>query len=131
MVLGATNRPMDIDPAILRRMPKRFAVGLPNAEQRYRILSLVCFRSKFIPPVEINLQNLQMLKDTKLDPSLTLEVLAAKTTGCSGSDLRELCRSAAMVPVRECMREMAHDEEAIKRVGEEVPQVVSCSALFI
>ncbi|KAF8123256.1 P-loop containing nucleoside triphosphate hydrolase protein [Boletus edulis] len=100
MVLGATNRPMDIDPAILRRMPKRFPVALPNAEQRFKILSL-------------------MLKDTKLDPSLTLEVLAAKTTGFSGSDLRELCRSAAMVPVRECMREMAHDEEAIKRVGQE------------
>ncbi|KAI9566236.1 ATPase [Boletus coccyginus] len=100
MVLGATNRPMDIDPAILRRMPKRFAVALPDAEQRFKILSL-------------------MLKDTKLDPSLTLEVLAAMTTGFSGSDLRELCRSAAMVPVRECMREMAHDEEAIKRVGQE------------
>ncbi|KAG9308409.1 ATPase [Chiua virens] len=100
MVLGATNRPMDIDPAILRRMPKRFAVGLPSAEQRFKILTL-------------------MLKDTKLDPSLTLDVLAAKTTGFSGSDLRELCRSAAMVPVRECMREMAHDEETIKRIEEE------------
>jgi SpoVK/Ycf46/Vps4 family AAA+-type ATPase len=100
MVLGATNRPMDIDPAILRRMPKRFSVALPNAEQRFKILSL-------------------MLKDTKLDPSLTTEVLAVKTTDFSGSDLRELCRNAAMVPVRECMREMAHDEEAIKRVGQE------------
>jgi len=100
MVLGATNRPMDIDPAILRRMPKRFPVALPNAEQRFKILSL-------------------MLGDTELDSSLTLEVLAAKTTGFSGSDLRELCRSAAMVPVRECMREMSHDEEAIKRVGQE------------
>lgn len=41
LVLGATNRPLDIDPAILRRMPKRFAVGLPDAEQRKRILRLV------------------------------------------------------------------------------------------
>lgn len=72
-----------------------------------------------------------MLNDTKLDPSLTLEVLAAKTTGFSGSDLRELCRSAAMVPVRECMREMGHDEEAIKRVGQEVRLVVCCSTSLI
>lgn len=72
-----------------------------------------------------------MLKDTKLDPSLTLDVLAAKTTGLSGSDLRELCRSAAMVPVRECMREMAHDEEAIKKVGEEVSSVDRCSMSLI
>lgn len=41
LVLGATNRPLDIDPAILRRMPKRFAVGLPDTDQRRRILELV------------------------------------------------------------------------------------------
>ena len=41
MVLGATNRPNDIDSAILRRMPKRFSVGLPDVDQRQKILSLV------------------------------------------------------------------------------------------
>lgn len=41
MVLGATNRPNDIDAAILRRMPKRFAIRLPDVSQRKRILSLV------------------------------------------------------------------------------------------
>ncbi len=41
LVLGATNRPNDIDSAILRRMPKRFSVGLPDVEQRQKILTLV------------------------------------------------------------------------------------------
>ena len=41
MVLGATNRPNDIDSAILRRMPKKFAVLLPDTSQRKRILTLV------------------------------------------------------------------------------------------
>jgi len=41
LVLGATNRPNDIDSAILRRMPKRFAVGLPDVKQRTKILNLV------------------------------------------------------------------------------------------
>ena len=41
LVLGATNRPNDIDSAILRRMPKRFSVGLPDVDQREKILALV------------------------------------------------------------------------------------------
>ena len=40
MVLGATNRPNDIDSAILRRMPKRFAVPLPDVSQRRNILEI-------------------------------------------------------------------------------------------
>ncbi|KAL7423000.1 mitochondrial dynamin GTPase Msp1 [Cryptotrichosporon argae] len=86
LVLGATNRPNDIDPAILRRMPKRFAIKLPNYEQRVKILSL-------------------MLAHTKLAPDCSIEALARRTDGLSGSDLKETCRNAAMAPVRELMRE--------------------------
>lgn len=41
VILGATNRPSDIDKAILRRMPKRFAIELPSTEQRKKVLQLV------------------------------------------------------------------------------------------
>jgi SpoVK/Ycf46/Vps4 family AAA+-type ATPase len=41
MILGATNRIQDIDPAFLRRMPKQFPLSLPNVSQREKILSLV------------------------------------------------------------------------------------------
>ena len=39
-ILGATNRIQDIDEAILRRMPKKFPVSLPNASQRRQIFDL-------------------------------------------------------------------------------------------
>lgn len=86
LVLGATNRINDIDDAILRRMPKKFPVFLPNASQRLKILKL-------------------MLKDTKMDTNnIDLAYLARVMDGMSGSDIKEACRDAAMVPVREMIR---------------------------
>jgi len=96
LVLGATNRPNDLDSAILRRMPKRFAVGLPDADQRFKILTL-------------------MLKDTPLEPNFPMRLLAQRSVGMSGSDLRELCRNAAMLPVREYVRETSSDQEALAK----------------
>ncbi|KAI6087955.1 AAA-domain-containing protein [Hypoxylon rubiginosum] len=86
VVLGATNRIHDIDEAILRRMPKKFPVSLPDKNQRLRILQLV-------------------LQDTKTDPSFNIEYIARVTAGMSGSDIKEACRDAAMAPVREYIRE--------------------------
>lgn len=87
LILGATNRIQDIDEAILRRMPKKFPVSLPTAPQRLRILALV-------------------LKDTKVDKAkFDLEYVVRVTAGMSGSDLKEVCRDAAMVPVREYIRQ--------------------------
>ena len=37
VVMGATNRPKDVDRAILRRMPATFHIGLPSKEQRISI----------------------------------------------------------------------------------------------
>ncbi|RDW79674.1 putative ATPase family AAA-containing protein 1 [Coleophoma cylindrospora] len=86
LVLGATNRIQDIDEAILRRMPKKFPVSLPSNSQRRRILKLI-------------------LKDTKTDPeNFDIEYLTRVMAGMSGSDIKEACRDAAMVPVREFIR---------------------------
>ncbi|KAF2973345.1 hypothetical protein GQX73_g25 [Xylaria multiplex] len=87
VVLGATNRIHDIDEAILRRMPKKFPVSLPDKTQRLRILQL-------------------LLKDTKTEPNnFNMEYIARVTAGMSGSDIKEACRDAAMAPVREYIRE--------------------------
>ncbi|CAG5920301.1 outer mitochondrial transmembrane helix translocase isoform 1-T1 [Menidia menidia] len=85
MVMGATNRPQDVDPAILRRMPATFHIGLPNTRERQDILKLI-------------------LMGENLSNAINLREIAERTDGYSGSDLRELCRDAAMYRVRDYVR---------------------------
>jgi hypothetical protein len=54
---------------------------------------------------------MQMLRDIPTDPSLDVDTLAKRTDGLSGSDLRELCRNAALIPVRDYMRHKTGDED--------------------
>ncbi|PVI04486.1 AAA-domain-containing protein [Periconia macrospinosa] len=97
-ILGATNRIQDIDEAILRRMPKKFPVALPNASQRNKIFSLI-------------------LRDTKIDrPKFDLDYLVRVSAGMSGSDIKEACRDAAMGPVREYIRQAKKDGNLRKGV---------------
>lgn len=87
-ILGATNRIQDIDEAILRRMPKKFPVALPNASQRRQIFTLT-------------------LRSTKIDaPNFDLDYVVRVSAGMSGSDIKEACRDAAMEPMREYIRKI-------------------------
>ncbi|XP_063365389.1 outer mitochondrial transmembrane helix translocase-like [Cydia amplana] len=91
IIMGATNRPQDLDKAIQRRMPAAFHVPMPNESQRETILKLI-------------------LRDEPVAPSIDFRRLAAATEGFSGSDLHELCRQAAVYRVRDLAREeMAKD----------------------
>lgn len=45
-----------------------------------------------------------MLKDIRLDADFNMNELVQRTAGLSGSDLKELCRNAAMIPIREYVR---------------------------
>ncbi|KAJ2860472.1 mitochondrial dynamin GTPase Msp1 [Coemansia erecta] len=85
VVLGATNRPNDIDSAILRRMPKRLYIKPPGPEQRRQILQI-------------------MLESADLEQGFAFEKLVSATNGMSGSDLKEMCRNAAIKPLREYIR---------------------------
>ena len=66
-----------------------------------------------------------MLKDTPLEPSFPFYALAERAAGLSGSDLRELCRNAAMVPVREYVRETGENHELLQRGQLEVRLIIS------
>ncbi|KAL2061679.1 hypothetical protein VTL71DRAFT_7056 [Oculimacula yallundae] len=112
MILGATNRIQDIDEAILRRMPKKFPVSLPSNSQRRRILKLI-------------------LKDTKTDPEhFDIEYLTRVMAGMSGSDIKEACRDAAMVPVREFIKEQRERGVAMSGVRTESVRGVRTEDFF-
>ncbi|CAK7228255.1 hypothetical protein SCUCBS95973_006817 [Sporothrix curviconia] len=88
-IMVATNRPFDLDEAVLRRLPRRILVDLPLRDGRLAILRV-------------------MLRDELLDSaSVSLEMLAAETELYSGSDLKNLCVAAAMEAVREEVRAQA------------------------
>ena len=91
LVLGATNRPQELDEAARRRFMKRLYIPLPNATARESLLR------------HLLKQNSNTLKDQDIAE------IVIKTKGYSGSDLDGLCREAAMAPLREkttqCMQE--------------------------
>lgn len=93
VVLGATNRPYDVDPAILRRMPRPFEVALPNHDERVDIL-------------------VKVLDDVDLELNFDYAAVARVTEGYSGSDLKELCRAAMMQPLREGVRTAARNRSS-------------------
>lgn len=100
LVLAATNRPFDLDEAIIRRFERRIMVGLPAAENREKILRTLLAKEK----VE----------------DLDFKELGVMTEGYSGSDLKNLCTTAAYRPVRELIQqERKKDLEKKRRTEEE------------
>ena len=87
LVIAATNRPMDLDEALLRRLPKRVYCGPLDEEGRFD------FIKKVINRVETKLSDYD------------IQEVAKMTNGYSNSDLKELCKEAAFQPVRELTME--------------------------
>lgn len=83
LIIGATNRPFDLDTAVLRRMPKRVLIPAFNEEERFVYLKHI-FRNN-----EHNITDEEFKEISKL------------TDNYSNSDLKELCREAAYEPIRE------------------------------
>ncbi|KAK8206154.1 P-loop containing nucleoside triphosphate hydrolase protein, partial [Phyllosticta capitalensis] len=96
-VLVATNRPMDLDDAFLRRLPQKAMIGLPSKESRSKILRL-------------------FVTQDDLDPETDIDSIAEQTDGYSGSDLRSLCAKAALLWAIEQQQNKDEKEESPAKV---------------
>ncbi|MEW6216925.1 MAG: CDC48 family AAA ATPase [Candidatus Bipolaricaulota bacterium] len=107
VVIGATNRPDLVDPALLR--PGRFdeLIYVPVPEQGAR---LAIFRVH--------------TRGMALSPDVDLERLAARTTGYTGADIAEVCRKAGRIALRESLAAtevtMPHFEQALEKTPRSV-----------
>lgn len=82
LVVGATNRPQEIDEAARRRLAKRLYIPLPEAAARRQIVTNLMTREK------------NQLRGQELEGVVTA------TEGFSGADMTQLCREAALGPIR-------------------------------
>ncbi|KAJ1921040.1 AAA ATPase cdc48 [Mycoemilia scoparia] len=83
-VMGATNRPDQIDSALLRpgRLDQLVYIPLPDKQSRLAIIKAA-------------------LKNTPISPDINLELIADYTEGFSGADLTEICQRACRNAIRQ------------------------------
>ena len=103
VVIGATNRPDSLDPALRRpgRFDREIEIGVPDTEERKEVL-------------EIHTRNMPLADDVDLDK------ISNTTHGFVGADLESLCKEAAMRVVRRILPEIQNDEEIPKEVMEKI-----------
>ena len=89
IVLGATNRPESLDPALRRpgRFDREIEIGVPNGEGRLEIL-------------QIHTRGMPLAED------INLQELASELHGYTGADIKALCREAAMKALRRYLPEI-------------------------
>ncbi|KAJ6724714.1 KATANIN P60 ATPASE-CONTAINING SUBUNIT A-LIKE 2 ISOFORM X1 [Salix viminalis] len=101
-VLAATNLPWELDAAMLRRLEKRILVPLPEPEARRTMFE-------------------ELLPSQPDEDMLPYDLMVERTVGFSGSDIRLLCKEAAMQPLRRIMTLLEHREEIVP--DDELPKV--------
>lgn len=105
-VIGATNRPDHIDPALLRpgRLDQLIYIPLPDEGSRVSILKAACRKSPIHQDVD-------------------LVVLANITQGFSGADLTEICQRACKMAIRESIEKDIIKERERRAKGEDAMEL--------
>jgi len=96
IVLGATNRPDSVDPALRRpgRFDREIEISVPNADGRFEVL-------------QIHTRGMPIGNDVEL------KILASELHGYTGADMKSLCREAAMKSIRRYLPKIDLETEKI------------------
>ena len=96
IVLGATNRPDSVDPALRRpgRFDREMEISVPNADGRLEVLQI---HTRGMP----------------IGDDVELKVLASELHGYTGADMKSLCREAAMKSIRRYLPKIDLETEKI------------------
>lgn len=98
VVVGATNRPQELDEAARRRMVKRIYIPLPSETARRALVTI-------------------LLSSKGNEHTITgeeLEKIVKSSKGYSGADVKALCGEAAMGPVRELLCQPGIDMDDVQ-----------------
>ncbi len=103
VVIGATNRPDALDPAIRRggRFDREIEIGVPDKDGRQEVLQI---HTRGMP----------------LDEKVDLEEIAETTHGFVGADLETLCKEAAMRVLRRVLPDIKPEEEIPQEILQEM-----------
>jgi len=96
IVLGATNRPDSVDPALRRpgRFDREVEISVPNEDGRLEVLMI---HSRGMP----------------ISKDVNLKILSSELHGYTGADIKSLCREAAMKSIRRYLPEIDLETEKI------------------
>jgi SpoVK/Ycf46/Vps4 family AAA+-type ATPase len=106
VIVGATNRPQDLDPAILRRFERSFLVPAPDLPARKDVLS-------------------KLLRGVELDADFDSDRCAQCTDGYTASDLAAVCRAAVLQPIKEQAKKKEAGSSVVRPLRTEVSLVVA------
>jgi transitional endoplasmic reticulum ATPase len=107
-VIGATNRPDILDPAIMRpgRLDQLIYIPMPDYGSRLSIFKAT-------------------LRKSPLAPDVDLEAMANATEHFSGADITEICQRACKLAIRQEIEEQQQADVAAAKAGKPAPEVRS------
>lgn len=88
-MIASTNRPYDLDEAVLRRLPRRIMVDLPDRDTRRAVLEV-------------------SMAGNRVSPDVNFTAIADRLEGYTGSDIKEICREAVVRIAHEQAQKYEH-----------------------